>query len=509
MNNKKTKSEEGISTVIKSEILMVADMVAKEKGVDREEILLAMEEAILKIAQLKYGTEKELVAIINRKTSEIEIYVSMLVVENVENSLKEISLNDASKKDSDCQIGDTLKERLPAIEFCRVAAQSARQIITQKVKLVERKKQQEEFAGRVGEIITGVIKRLDFSDVILEVGRTEGLLKKTEIIPNETFRIGDRIKVFLAGVNKSPDAPLLHLSRTHPDFLKKLFEQEVPEIYDGIVKIVGVARDPGSKAKISVSTSDSNIDPIGACVGIRGSRVQSVVDELKGEKIDIILWHENPATFIVNSLSPASAVRVIMDETDGVVDVVVPNEQFSIAIGRRGQNVRLASKLSGWNISVVTEEEDTKNRAKESARLLKLFTEGLDVDDMIAHLLIGEGYSSIEDLNTSSLSDIAALQGFDEGIATEIKNRAESYVLKKKESVLELCNQKGVNKDLIEYNMIKLELLEVLVKSDIKSLDDLGALATDELLEISEDLLTKREAETLIMVIREKWFSNV
>ena len=504
--SRKIKVEEKSVSGFRSELLQVADIVAKEKGIEKEEILDAMEEAILKTAQLKYGKEKELVARIDRKTGEIEVYMSQIVVDNVQDPVKEISLKDALLKNRNLKINDLIEEKLPTLDFGRVAAQSARQIIIQKVKIAERNKQYEEFSGRVGEIITGIVKRVDFSDVILEVGRTEGIIKKSEIIPNEVFKVGDRIKVLLVQLNKDPAGPLLQLSRTHPDFLKKLFEQEVPEIYDGAIKIVSVARDPGSKAKMAVTTSDANLDPIGACVGVKGSRVQAVVDELKGEKIDIILWAENPAMFIVNSLSPAEVTRIVMEESGNSVEAVTPNDQLSSAIGRRGQNVRLASKLTGWNISVITEEEDAKNRNRETSRILRLFMEGLDVDEMVAHLLMGEGYSNVEDLANSSIQDLSSIEGFDEDVAAEIKDRASTYLEKKRQDVNNLCAEKGVDKDLIEYKMIKPELLEVLAKAGIKSLDDLGSLATDELLEITEDLLSKREAETLIMKIREKWF---
>ena len=505
--SRKIKLEEKTSTVARSEILQVADMVARDKLIDREEIISAMEHAILKTAQMKYGDEKHLVAEIDRKTGEIEIYRLMTVVEHVENENTEISLEDARKREATAVLGYVFKDQLPPIEFGRVSAQSARQIIMQRVKTAERNNLHQEFSNRVGDIITGTVKRVEYSDIILDMGRTEGVIKKTEIIPNEVFKIGDRIKVLLSGLNKDQNGPLLQLSRTHPDFLRKLFEQEVPEIYDGIIKIVAVARDPGSKAKIAVTTSDSNIDPIGACVGIKGSRVQAVVDELKGEKIDIIPWVDNLAMFIVNSLSPADVTRIVMDEANGKVDAVVPDDQLSSAIGRRGQNVRLASKLTGWLISVTTEEEDAKNRAKETARILKAFMEDLDVDEMVAHLLMGEGYTGVEDIANSPISEIASIEGFDEDIANEIQQRAISFMEKKKKEVEALCNEKGVDKELMEYKLLRPELLEVIVNAGIKNLDDLGDLSTDELLEIAGDLLTKREAETLIMKIRESWFS--
>ncbi|MDR0640574.1 MAG: transcription termination factor NusA [Holosporales bacterium] len=503
--SRKLKIDDKADVSSRSEILQVADMVARDKGIEKEEILSAMEQAILKTAQMKYGEEKDLEVLIDRKTGEIEIYRILSVVENVEDPQREISQNDARAYKPDAKVGDRIEDRLPAVEFGRVAAQGARQIIVQKVKSAERRKQYEEFEHRVGEIITGIVKRVDFSDVLIDIGRTEGIIKKSELIPNEIFKVGDRIKVLLYGLNKEPTGPLLHLSRTNPNFLRKLFEQEVPEIYDGAIKIVSIARDPGSKAKIAVATSDSNLDPIGACVGTKGSRVQAVVDELKGERVDIVQWSDNPAIFIVNSLSPAMVTKIVMEESGNKVDAIVPDDQLSAAIGRRGQNVRLASKLTGYAISVTTEKEDAETRAREGARILKSFMENLDVDDMVAHLLMGEGFTSIEDLANPDVSDLANINGFDVDIATEIKQRAVNYMDRKRAEVKKLCLEKGVSEDLMSHKLLKLDLLEMLAAADIKSLDDLGALSTDELLDISENLLSKREAETLIMNVRKNW----
>ncbi|MDR1476477.1 MAG: transcription termination factor NusA [Holosporales bacterium] len=505
--SRKIKAETKVHEVaFKNEILQIADIVARDKGIDREEILGAMECAILKTAQMKYGEERELKVVIDRKTGEIEIYRTLKVVERVKDGNTEISELDALRLNSEARIGDEINDQLPAIDFGRIGAQVARQIIVQKVKVAERKKQYEEFEGRVGEIITGIVRRIEFSDVMIDIGRTEGVIRKSELIPNEVFKVGDRIKILLSGLNKDHSGPLLHLSRTSPNFLRKLFEQEVPEIYDGIIKIVSIARDPGSKAKIAVATSDPNLDPIGACVGTKGSRVQAVVDELKGERVDIVQWSDNPAIFIVNSLSPAEVSRIVMEESGNKVEAVVPDDQLSAAIGRRGQNVRLASKLTGWTISVTTEKEDSETRARESARILGVFMENLDVDDMVARLLMGEGFSSIEDLVNASISELASIDGFDEGIATEIHQRAVVSMEKKKADVERLCSEKGVSKELMEYKLLRLDLLELLAKADIKTLEDLGSLSADELLDITGDLLTKHESETLIMKVREGWF---
>ncbi|MDR2667295.1 MAG: transcription termination factor NusA [Holosporales bacterium] len=506
MSRKIKLEENDASSIVRSEILQVADIVAKDKGIDKEDILVAMEQAILKTAQMKYGEERDLSAVIDRKTGDVAIYRVLSVVDDIDDTHRQITLSEAKNIDSNAKIGDIIRDRLPLIEFDRVAAQSARQVIMQRVNAVERCKQYEEFVGRVGEIITGIVKRVEYSDVILDMGKTEGILRKNDVIPGEIFRVGDRVKVLLSALNDEQVGPLLHLSRTNPAFLKKLFEQVVPEIYDGVIKIVAVARDPGSKAKVAVTTSDPNLDPVGACVGVRGARVQSVVDELKGEKIDIISWSDNSAMFIVNSLSPAEVSRIVMEETGNKVTAVVPNDQLSSAIGRRGQNVRLASRLTGYTISVTTEEEDAKARAQESARILKEFTEKLDVDDMVAHLLMSEGYSSIEDISSSSASEIASIDGFDEDIAAEIQQRAIGYMEKKKSEVETLCKDRGVSKELMEYELLRPTLLEALVKADVKTLDDLGDLSTDELLDISGDLLSNREASALIMKIRENWF---
>lgn len=505
--SRKIKLEENNKQVARNEILQIADIVAREKGIDREEILDAMESAILKIAQLKYGAEKEIEVVINRKTGDIEINRLLTVTDDVQNPDMEISLENALLTSPGVKLGYVIRDRLPSLDFGRVSAQSARQIIIQKVRSAERTKQANEFAERVGEIITGVVKRVEYNDVILDInGRTEGVIKKSEMIPNEIFKIGDRIKVLLVEISNEQTGPLLVLSRTHPDFLKKLFEQEVPEVYDGVIKIVSVARDPGSKAKMAVTTTDPNLDPIGACVGLKGSRVQSIVDELKGEKIDIVLWADNPVIFIVNSLSPAEVTKIVMEESGTKVTAVVPDDQLSAAIGRRGQNVRLASRLTGWVINVTTESEETKARAKETARILNTFMNDLDVDEMVAHLLMGEGFSSIEDIASAPTSEIATIQGFDEDVASEIQQRAKSYLKAKQDELFKLCDEKGVSKDLREYDLLKPKLLEALVNAGIKSLDDLGDLSQDELMEIAGGLLTESEAGALIMKIRESWF---
>jgi N utilization substance protein A len=506
--SRKIKIEPKVQPIARSEILQIADIVARDKGIEREDIIEAMECAILKTAQMKFGIDKELVAEIDNKTGEISVYRILSVVEDVEDPGKQLSLPNAKKMQEDAKIGDVIRDKLPALEFGRVAAQAAKQIIMQKIRTAERKKQYEEFSGRVGEIITGLVKRVDYAGVIIDIGRTDGVIRKSEMLPNEVYRIGDRIKVLLSGLNEDETVPLLQLSRTHPDFLRKLFEQEVPEIYDGTVRIVAVARDPGSKSKIAVTTSDSNVDPIGACIGVKGSRIQAVINELKGEKLDVVLWSDNPAMFIVNSLAPTEVVRIIMEETGNKVTAVISDEQLSAAIGRRGQNVRLISKLTGWTINVMSSSDDIQMRTKETGKIAEMLRVGLDVDDLVARLLLEEGFVSIEDIASSQLNELAAIDGFDSDLAQEIQKRATAWVERKREELKQLGMEKGVSQELMQFELLRPELLEMLIKADVKTLDDLGDLSTDEVLDITGDWLSEQEAQTLIMKVRENWFKE-
>ena len=502
----KLNIEEKKRPVVKSELLQVAEIVAKDKEISQEEILQAMEEAILPSAQLRYGNKKHLIVNIDRFSGTINIKWIRKVVNEVKDEDNEILLREAKRFDVNVKVGDEIKNKLPPIEFSRSMASVSRQIIMKKIKVAERNNQAKEFSNRIGDIITGVVNRVEYSEIIIDIGKTSGVIRKSETIPNEVFKMGDRIKVLLCGLNKDPSMPLLQLSRTHPDFLRKLFAQEIPEVYDDIIKVVSVARDPGSKAKVAVTTNDPNIDCIGACVGPKGVRVQAVSEELRGEKIDIVKWSDDIAVFIVNSLAPAKVTRVIIDETEQKVDAVVPSDQLSAAIGRRGQNIRLASKLTGWAINAITEEADLENRNKETSAIIKIFKDGLDVDEIVAHVLLNEGYVSIGEISNSSIEELSNIEGFDNDIATEIKNRATLYLENKKKALLELCKEKKVSNDLINYELIRPELLEVLVKAGILKLNDLGDLSTDELLDISDGLLTKKEASTLILKVRENWF---
>src|SRR5258708_26898042 len=382
----------------KIEMLQVADAVAREKSIEREEVLEAMEQAIQKAGRAKYGHEHDIRAQIDRNTGEIQLLRYRQAADPVENEATQITLAEAQGKNPDAQLGDFIIDPLPPIDFGRIAAQTAKQVIVQRVREAERKRQYNEYKDRVGEIVNGLVKRVEFGNITVDLGRAEAVLRRDELLPRETFRPGDRVRAYIFDVRREPRGPQIFLSRTHPQFMAKLFAQEVPEVYDGIIEIRAVAGDPGSRAKIGVISNDSGIDPVGACVGMRGSRVQAVVGELQGEKIDIIPWSGDPATFVVNALAPAEVAKVVLDEEQRRIAVVVPDEQLSLAIGRRGQNVRLASMLTGWDIDIMTEAEESERRTEEFRTRSALFIEALDVDDVIAHLLVGEGFTTVEEI---------------------------------------------------------------------------------------------------------------
>ena len=377
------------------EILQVADTVAREKGIDREEVIVAMEQAIQKAARARYGHENDVRAEIDRKSGDIKFARYRQVADPVENEATKITLDQALKIKPDAKVGDFLIDPLPPIDFGRIAAQSAKQVIVQKVREAERERQFGEYKDRVGEIVNGIVKRVEFGNVTVDLGRAEAVLRRDQMIPRESFRPGDRVRAYIYDVRKETRGPQIFLSRTHPQFMAKLFGQEVPEIYDGIIEIKAVARDPGSRAKIAVISHDSGIDPVGACVGMRGSRVQAVVGELQGEKIDIIQWSPDPATFVVNALAPAEVTKVVLDDETKKIEVVVPDDQLSLAIGRRGQNVRLAGQLTGWDIAILTEEVESNRRQEEMKIRSQLFMDALDVDDVLAHLLVTEGFTTV------------------------------------------------------------------------------------------------------------------
>ena len=438
--------------IARPELLQVADAVAREKMIEREEVLEAMEQAIQKAGRAKYGLEKDIRATIDRKDGRVKLerFTEVVEAEPVESEATQIPLRIAQKIKPGIQLGEFIVDPLPPIDFGRIAAQTAKQVIVQRVREVERKKQFEEYKDRVGEIINGTVKRTEYGNLMVDLGRAEALLRRDETIPREAFRNGDRVRAYIYDVREEPRGPQIFLSRTHPGFLAKLFAQEVPEIYDGIIEIKAVARDPGSRAKMAVISRDSSIDPVGACVGMRGSRVQAVVAELQGEKIDIIPWSPDQATFIVNALAPAEVSKVVLDDEGRRVEVVVPDDQLSLAIGRRGQNVRLASQLTRYDVDILTEAEESERRQEEFRRRTGLFVEALDVDDVIAGLLVQEGFGSIEDIVQAPDEELAEIEGFDESVAAELKRRAETFIEKRDAEMDEKRRSLGVDDVLIE-----------------------------------------------------------
>jgi transcription termination/antitermination protein NusA len=491
------------------ELLQIADSVAREKNIDPRTVLEAMEEAIQKAARSKYGHENDIRAEINPKTGQINLYRCLEVVETVENDYVEISLGSASRRNPDAQVGDTIADELPPIDFGRIAAQTAKQVIVQKVREAERERQFEEYKDRIGEIINGLVKRMEYGNVTVDLGRGEAVVRRDELLQRESFRQGDRIRAYIYDVRREQRGPQIFLSRTHPQFMAKLFTQEVPEIYDGIIEIKAVARDPGSRAKIAVLSNDGAIDPVGACVGMRGSRVQAVVNELQGEKIDIIQWSPDPATFIVNALAPAEVAKVVLDEDAMRIEVVVPDDQLSLAIGRRGQNVRLASQLTGWDIDIMTEAEESERRQEEFRQRSEMFITSLDVDEVIAQLLVTEGFTTIDEVAFVAIEEIAEIEGFDEDIAAELSSRANEFLTAEEERHTERRTELGVGDDVAEIEGLTSAMLVVLGENEIKTLDDLGDLAGDELIEMLPDfVLAEEEANTIIMAARAHWFDD-
>ncbi len=466
------------------ELLQIADAVAREKVIDKQIVIDAMADAIEKAAKSRYGLETNIRVDINQQTGDIKLQRLLEVVENVEDYDTQIDLPGAKIKNEAAKIGDHIGELLPPMDFGRIAAQSAKQVIVQKVRDAERDRQFEEFKDRVGEIINGTVKRVEYGNVIVDLGRAEAIIRRDELIPRETYRYGDRIRGYIYDVRREQRGPQIFMSRTHPQFMAKLFQMEVPEIYDGVIEIRSVARDPGSRAKIAVISNDSGIDPVGACVGMRGSRVQAVVGELQGEKIDIIPWSEEAAGFIVNALQPAEVAKVVLDEDKERIEVVVPDEQLSLAIGRRGQNVRLASQLTGWDIDILTEEEESGRRQAEFNANTNKFVEALNVDEMVAQLLASEGFTDLEEVAYVEPDEIAMIEGFDDETAGELQARAREF-LEKQEA--ELDNQRkelGVADDLREVPGITTSMMVVLGKSEdeIKSLEDFAGCIADDLI---------------------------
>ncbi|WP_338333387.1 transcription termination factor NusA [Acetobacter sp. LMG 32666] len=497
------------TSVSRPELLLVADAVSREKGIDREEVLEAMEQAIQKAGRAKYGHEKDIRATIDRRSGEVRLSRWTEVVDVVENEDAQIALSIARKFRPEIQAGEYLIDPLPPIDFGRIAAQTAKQVIVQRVREYERKRQYNEFKDRVGEIVNGTVKRTEYGNLLVEIGSAEALLRRDELIPRETFRNSDRVRAYIYDVRDEPRGPQIFLSRTHPAFLAKLFAQEVPEIYDGIIEIKAVARDPGSRAKMAVISRDASIDPVGACVGMRGSRVQAVVAELQGEKIDIIPWSPQAATFVVNALAPAEVSKVVMDEEAGRVEVVVPDDQLSLAIGRRGQNVRLASQLTRWDIDILTEAEESERRQEEFRRRSGQFVEALDVDDVIAGLLVTEGYHSIEELAFADPDELVGIEGFDDSVVQELVQRAEGHLVRQEEKLDERRQELGVTDDIANMGVFTNQMLVTLGEKGVKTLDDLGDLAGDELVEIlGADAIEEDAANEIIMAARAHWFED-
>jgi len=503
---------EASATHSRPELLEVADAVARDKGIEREEVLEAMEQAIQKAGRSKYGHEHDIRATIDRKTGQITLARFVEVKEakeQVENEITQIDLDSALKKKPDAKPGDFLVDVLPPIDFGRIAAQTAKQVIVQRVREAERGRQYEEYKDRIGEIVNGLVKRIEYGNVIVDLGRAEAILRRDESIPREHFNNGDRVRAYIVDVRQEPRGPQIFLSRTHPQFMAKLFAQEVPEIYDGIIEIKAVARDPGSRAKIAVLSHDSSIDPVGPCIGMRGSRVQAVVGELQGEKIDIIQWSPDPAAFIVNALAPAEVAKVVLDEEAHRIEVVVPDEQLSLAIGRRGQNVRLASQLSGWDIDILTEAEESERRTEEFRTRSQMFVDALDVDDVIAHLLVTEGFSSVEEVAFVPVEDLISIEGFDEEVAEELRERAGAYLAQRDEELTRKRKELGVADELAEVEGLSPAILVALGEKGVKTKDDLADLAADELLEIvPPKSLTVDKANDIIMAARAHWFAD-
>ena len=516
----------------KAELIAIADSVAKEKLIDKAIVIEAMEDAIQRAAKNRYGIENDIRAKLDPNTGDLRLWRVVELVEAVDDYFKQVSVKDAQKLQPGAAVGDFIVDPLPPIEFGRIQAQASKQIIFQKVRDAERERQYEEFKDRVGEIIIGVAKRVEFGHVVVDLGRAEGVIRRDQQIPREVVRVGDRVRSIILNVRRENRGPQIFLSRAHPDFMKKLFAQEVPEIYDGVITIQAAARDPGSRAKIGVISRDSSIDPVGACVGMKGSRVQAVVQEMQGEKIDIIPWSPDTATFVVNALQPANVARVVIDEEDDRIEVVVPDDQLSLAIGRRGQNVRLASQLTGKGIDILTETDASEKRQQEFVRNSETFQNELDVDETLAQLLVAEGFSELEEVAYVELDELASIEGFDDELAQELQSRAQEALERREEANREQRRALGVEDDLATMPYLTEAMLVTLGKAGIKTLDDLADLATDELIAkkraeprrrsenappareqdkggvLGEYGLTEEQGNEIIMAARAHWFTD-
>jgi N utilization substance protein A len=518
-------------TANRAELIAIANSVASEKMIDKAIVIEAMEDAIQRAARTRYGQEMDIRAKLDPNNGDLRLWRVVEVVEQVDDIYKQVDLKGAQKLQAGASVGDFLVDPLPPIEFGRIQAQAAKQTIFQKVRDAERERQYEEFKDRAGEIITGVVKRVEFGHIVVDLGRAEGVIRRDQQIPREVVRVNDRIRSLILKVVRENRGPQIFLSRAHPDFMKKLFAQEVPEIYDGIIEIKAAARDPGSRAKIGVISHDSSIDPVGACVGMKGSRVQAVVQEMQGEKIDIIPWSPDIATFVVNALQPANVSRVIIDEEEERIEVVVPDDMLSLAIGRRGQNVRLASQLTGKAIDIMTETDSSEKRQQDFVARTEMFQNELDVDETLAQLLVAEGFTEMEEVAYVELDELAAIEGFDEDLAQELQSRAAEAIERREQANRDERRALGVEDALAELPYLTEAMLVTLGKAGIKTLDDLADLATDELIEKkraeprrrNEDAprrpehkggvlgqygLTEEQGNEIIMAARAHWFED-
>ena len=499
-----------VKSIPRLELLQVAEAVSREKSIDKEEVITAMEEAIEKAARSKYGLERDIRANIDRKNGSINIAQFTEVVEIVENESTQMTYKESQRRNLNVEIGEFYKQSLPPIDFGRIAAQTAKQVISHKVREAERQRQFQEYKDRVGEIVVGTIKRVDNQSVIIDLGRAEAIIKKDQMIPREQLRPGDRLRCFIIEVSEQTKGPQIFLSRASNEFLAALFTQEVPEIYDGIIEIKGVAREPGSRAKISAFSNDPSIDPVGACVGMRGSRVQAVVSELQGEKIEIIPWTDDPVTFVINALAPAVPSKVVMDEDANRMEVVIPDDQLSLAIGRRGQNVRLASQLTGWFVDILTEAEESDKRQEEFSERSKIFIEALDIDDVIAHLMVSEGFVTISDIAEASLEELMSIEGFDEDISSELSERAKNFVKMENKRIDNALKELKVKDDLYNFSELNKSNILTLAENNIKTLDELAELDSGELFGILGDkvFINEDDAGSVIMKARQHWFTE-
>lgn len=496
-----------VATFPRPELIQMADTLAREKGITKEAVLEAMEQGISKAGRSKYGPEYDIRTQIDPKTGAITMARYITVVDEVEDEFTQMTLADARKKDKTLKVGDEIVDPLPPMDFGRIAAGTAKQVIMQKVRDAERFQQYNEMKDKKGEIVNGTVKRVEAGNLVVELaGRVEAMLRRDELIPRENYRVGDRIRALILDVRSEIKGPQVFLSRSHPDFLAKLFVAEVPEIYDGLIEIKSVARDPGSRAKIAVWSKDSSVDARGACIGMRGIRVQAVVTELQGEKIDVVNWSSDPATFIVNALAPNEVLKIVIDEEAGNVEVVLSEEQLSLAIGRRGQNIRLVSQLTGWHIDMMNEAQESEHRIAETKERVDLFMRALDVDDMMAHILIQEGFAKVEDIAFIALEELTGIEGFDEDLATELQNRAKAYLIAEQERQTSKVQELAIADDLKNFDGLTLDMVVKLGEAGIKTLDDLADLAGDELQEIVGDALSEADANAIIMKAREHWF---